>query len=31
MYLNVRGEHVAAYGPAFGNTGAVSVGEFVTP
>jgi glycosylphosphatidylinositol transamidase (GPIT) subunit GPI8 len=30
LYLNVRGSHVAAYGPAFGNTAAVSLGEFIT-
>ena len=30
LYLNVRGSHVAAYGPAFGNTAGVSLGEFIT-
>jgi hypothetical protein len=30
LYLNLRGSHVAAYGPAFGNTAAVSLGECIS-
>jgi glycosylphosphatidylinositol transamidase (GPIT) subunit GPI8 len=31
VYLNVAGSHVRAYGPAFGDPAAVSIGEFLTP
>ncbi len=29
LYLSVNGSHVSAYGPAFGNPAAVSLGEFL--
>jgi glycosylphosphatidylinositol transamidase (GPIT) subunit GPI8 len=31
LYLSVRGSHVSAYGPGFGNFASVPISEFLTP